>query len=96
MTSAYDRWATRTPADWDDELAYLEHEAREQGEADVMQAMYLTLEAQSLVILLDDALDAMCSDWDTEHMPATVFARYRRICNVRARAEKRFERREAK
>ena len=37
MTSADDRWITRAPADWDDELAYLEHEAREQGEADAAQ-----------------------------------------------------------
>ena len=34
--SAYDRWATQGPPD---ELAYLEHEAREQGEADVMESL---------------------------------------------------------
>jgi len=28
MMSAYDRWATRTPADWDDELAYLAAQKR--------------------------------------------------------------------
>ena len=37
--SAYDRWATQGPPEWDDELAYLEHEAREQGEADVLEEM---------------------------------------------------------
>ncbi len=34
MMSAYDRWATQGPPEWDDEERALEHEAREQGEAD--------------------------------------------------------------
>ncbi len=36
--SAYDRWATQGPPEWDEERA-LEHEAREQVEADAMREL---------------------------------------------------------
>ena len=92
MTSAYDRWITRTPADWDDEIAYIEHEAREQGEADVMGAMYLTLEAQALVNALQDVLDDLCPDDVTDE----AITYHMRVCHAHERAEQRLARREAK
>ena len=90
MMSSYDRWVTAGPPEWDDEESCLEH-------ADARRAANLSIEAGALVVSLDERIDDLCADWSAEGtFPPYVMAYHLRLCRVRAKAEKRSARREAK